>query len=161
MSKKRIGLALLSAVVGGAVLTAVPAQSQQPTATTITFKIIPKARVVDLLGRGYSAGDIVLSRGVGRDPDTAERVGDLTVRCQRTKLASDGTWAWILCDGELRTPTGKITFTGSRRQGEAHPTGEFAITGGTGDYNDAGGSVSTEDDAARNTWTFDVLGLEG
>ena len=159
MVKMRITIALLVvAVVGG--LLMIPALSQQPVTTVITFKTIPKAHVVDLLDRGPSAGDIVLSRGKGLDPETAEEVGHLTVRCQRTKLAADRSWAWLICDGELRTSTGKISFAGTRRQGEAYPTGEFAITGGTGDYNSAGGSVSTEDDAARNTWTFEIVDLQ-
>jgi hypothetical protein len=159
MTKIRITIALLVVAVVGALL-AIPALSQQPATTVITLKTIPRAHVVDLLGRGPSAGDIVLSRGDGVDPDTAEEVGHLTVRCQRTKVSADRSWAWLICDGELRTPTGRITFAGTRRQGEAYPTGEFAITGGTGDYSAAGGSVSTEDDAARNTWTFEIVDLQ-
>jgi hypothetical protein len=158
MSRTRIGYALLVVImVASAVLATVPALSQQPADTVITLKIAPTARVVDLLGSGYSAGDIVLSRGVGADPETGEKIGRLTVRCQRTKVAADNTWARLLCDGELRTPSGKITFAGTRRQGEDYPTGTFAITGGSGDYVAAGGSVSTEDDAARNTWTFEIV----
>jgi len=159
MTKMRITFALLVVAVVGALLT-IPALSQQPAATVITFKTIPKGQVVDLLDRGASVGDIVLSRGDGLDPETADVVGHLTVRCQRTKVAADKSWAWLICDGELRTTTGKITFAGTRRQGEAYPTGEFAITGGTGDYSSAGGSVSTEDDAARNTWIFEITDLQ-
>ena len=159
MMKMRITVALLVVAVVGALLT-IPALSQDPATTVITLKTIPRAHVVDLLDRGPSAGDIVLSRGDGVDPETAEMVGHLTVRCQRTKLAADKSWAWLICDGELRTPTGRIAFAGTRRQGEAYPTGEFAITGGTGDYSSAGGSVSTEDDAARNTWTFEIIDLQ-
>ena len=159
MTKMRITVAVLVVAAVGALL-AIPALSQQPATTVITLKTIPKAHVVDLLGRGFSVGDIVLSRGEGVDPVTAEEVGHLTVRCQRTRVATDKSWAWLLCDGELRTPTGKIAFAGTRRQGEAYPTGEFAITGGTGDYSSAGGSVSTDDDAARNTWTFEIIDLQ-
>jgi hypothetical protein len=158
MAKMRIGYALLLIIgVVGVVLGTVPALSQQPMGTVITLKTAPTARVVDLLGSGFSAGDIVLSRGAGDDPETGEKIGHLTVRCQRTKVAADNTWARLLCDGELRTPSGKITFAGTRRQGEDHPTGTFTITGGSADYVAAGGSVSTEDDAARNTWTFEIV----
>lgn len=158
MVRTRIGYALLVVIMaGGAVLVAVPALSQQPTATVVTLKIAPTARVVDLLGSGFSAGDIVLSRGAGADPETGEKSGHLTVRCQRTKVAADKTWARLLCDGELRTSSGTITFAGTRLQGEDHPSGTFAITGGTGNYVGTGGTVSTEDDAARNTWTFEIL----
>ncbi len=157
MAKMRMGHALIVfMVVAAAVLMAVPALSQQPADTVITLKVAPTARVVDLLAKGYSAGDIVLSRGVGADPETGETIGHLTTRCQRTKVVPDGTRAWLFCDGELRTPSGKVTFAGTRRQGEDHPTGTFSITGGTGDYNGAGGSVSTEDDAGRNEWTFEI-----
>lgn len=161
MAKVRFGhlaFGLIVAVVAS--LAALPALSQQPSTTPITLKVIPKARVVDLLGPGFSAGDIVLSRGTGADPESGAEVGRLTVRCQRTKVAADSSWAWLLCDGELRTPSGKLAFSGTRRQGEEYPTGSFAITGGTGDYASAGGSVSTEDDAARNTWIFEIVELQ-
>lgn len=159
MTKDRVGYPLAIVVVLSAMLVTLPALSQQATATIVTLKVIPKATVIDLLGSGFSAGDVVLSRGEGADPTTGDSVGRLTVRCQRTKVASDNRWAWLFCDGELRTPSGKITFSGTRRQGEEYPTGEFAITGGTGDYAAAGGSVSTEDDAARNTWVFEIVDL--
>ena len=163
MTRTRIGYVLAAAITVAlsSILMSLPARSQQPAATIITLKVIPKATVIDLLGSGFSAGDIVLSRGEGAHPDTGDIVGQLTVRCQRTKMAADKMWAWLLCDGELRTPSGKITFSGTRRQGEEYPTGEFAITGGTGDFAAAGGTVSTEDDAARNTWVFEVLDLQG
>ena len=150
-------LAIVAAAAAAVVLISLPARPQEPTATTVTFKVAPEGRVVDLLGPGFSAGDIILSRGVGADPDSGAKVGRLTTRCQRTKVAADSSWAWLLCDGELRTPSGSLTFAGTRRQGEDHPTGTFAITGGTGDYSTAGGTVSTEDDAGRNTWTFEIV----
>ncbi len=156
MTKVRAAYGLFVAVaVITAGLAGAPALSQQP-ATVITLKTAPQARVIDLLGSGTTAGDIILSRGAGADPETGNTIGHLTVRCQRTKVSADETWAWLLCDGELRTPVGKITFAGTRRQGEEHPTGTFAITGGTGDYVAAGGTASTEDDAGRNTWTFEI-----
>jgi hypothetical protein len=161
MARVRIGYVLpVVIVLAAAVLAAVPARSQQSMDTVITFKTRPTARVVDLLGSGFSAGDIVLSRGVGADPQTGETIGHLAVRCQRIQVAANDRWARLLCDGELRTPSGKITFAGTRMQGEDHPTGTFAITGGSGDYVATGGSVSTEDDAARNTWTFELVDLQ-
>ena len=162
MTRTRVGyvVGLAITVALSSFLMSLPARSQQPGATIITLKVIPKATVVDLLGTGLSAGDIVLSRGEGADPETGDVVGQLTVRCQRTKMSADKRWAWLLCDGELRTPSGKLTFSGTRKQGEEYPTGEFAITGGTGDFATAGGSVSTEDDAARNTWIFEVVDLQ-
>ena len=160
MTRTRIGYVMAAVIVVGGTLISLPALSQQPPATIITLKTMPKAHVIDLLGSGSSAGDIVLSRGVGADPETGDVVGHLTVRCQRTKMSADKRWAWLLCDGELRTSSGKITFSGTRKQGEEYPTGVFAITGGTGDFAAAGGSVSTEDDAARNTWIFEVLDLQ-
>lgn len=152
-------IAMVAAAAAGAALIALPALSQEPTTTTLTLKVAPQAKVLDLLRTGVSAGDIVLSRGVGADPESGARVGRLTTRCQRTKVSADNSWAWVLCDGELATPSGKVTFTGTRRQGEDHAAGTFAITGGTGDYSAAGGTVSTEDDAGRNTWTFEIIDL--
>lgn len=108
--------------------------------------IVGVARSSPVTGRINVTGTLVYSAGIAAG--SPGRGGDATTQAWRVSDKFGrriGRWVvlcrWVLprsrlCSGELSMPLGKLTVAGS----SSTPfEGEYAVTGGTGSYRDAGG----------------------
>lgn len=151
--KKKVGLLILAAVVASAVVMlgmVAPAGSQQPAERqTITLFDARKTNfesVRDEGKRGISPGDRVLFVDNQFDPESCAVVGKLTGQLQIVKVPGPQN-ARFLGEFSIDLPGGKITAAGGARFSEFQGTEPvFAVTGGTGDYRDASGEVSFQED---------------
>jgi hypothetical protein len=126
---------VLSAALGAACLTGGAAADE-------TLTLVERATsdaVTDLGAQGDSAGDILTFANEVFDKDNANKVGSDQGWCARTVVgkAWECIWTTILADGQITV------------QGPFYDTAdsELAITGGTGEYAEASGSLALH---ARN-----------
>jgi hypothetical protein len=145
MNRTAIALTASAALLGGAAL----AQGQDQGPRTMTFQLATPAKrdvkQFDVKPRGDSVGDRFLSAATLRRD--GRRVGRALVDC----LALDQSYGGQACVITLVTRDGQITAQGA---GEHKPlpgtggdpgTGDtFAVTGGTGSYDGAAGTLRVE-----------------
>jgi hypothetical protein len=127
--RQRLGLVLLTlALIAGGI--AVTFASSAPTATgqiNVTATLV-KAHGVPI-GRPGRQSDLILQSWRINDR-VGTVIGRMVQQCRWvTRIAR-------LCLGELALPRGKIMFQGSS---PSRFDGEYAVTGGTGAYQSAGG----------------------
>ncbi len=115
---------------------------------------------------GLSKGDTYVSNGVLRD-ETGADAGTYHVACVITDEEDDKGSAWSLCstaaviDGHGTLLAYGATEllqveTSGNGFGVAPPTSEFALQGGTGEYEGAVGQVTSTRDASKRDLTFRV-----
>ncbi len=141
-------------LVGGLLLGSLqPASSQAPGGRTFTF-FDPNAtdfeKQINEGSRRFSAGDWAVIKDRFFDTETCEKAGVFVGRFTFIKRAwqNDG---FFLLDGGAILPDGKITFYWPGRftdfgQADAAPTQGAAVTGGTGAYEGAGGTLTVQED---------------
>lgn len=88
-----------------------------------------------------SEGDTLLLHGPVLDPATGQEIGFADTRVQVVQRLDGGDAAFIL-DCTLHLPGGTIVFYGSEQLSHLHSRVTYAVTGGTGRYDDAAGSVT-------------------
>lgn len=143
---------LVAAVVGAFVLGAVVvATASRPKVTEpVTIAVVERAVsdvVTDTGEAGDSSGDLLTFANPLYDADNAEKVGRDQGECIRIS-PEKGTWecrwiAWL--------PDGAITIEGAFNDTKATTV---AITGGTGMYSNARGSMRLEAGPDEGTFLF-------
>lgn len=132
---------LLAAAV--AVVSVAPASSQQPD-QPVRIEVIESGdgfeRVIDVGKKGFSSGDYVVSIDALVDRQTQQRVGRVVGKSTLVKPQK----ALFLTEGTFEFEGGSVTAEGLIAFGE-DVDAVLAVTGGTGDYATARGTVSVED----------------
>lgn len=108
-----------------------------PVDGVITFTVVERAdtdTVIEQLPEGDSAGDLLVFANPVFDATNTEQVGTDQGWCIRTDVAG-GAWE---CTWTLFLAQGQIVVQGPFL--DAGPS-TMAITGGTGDFSDAGGEM--------------------
>lgn len=138
--RRIIGIAMLAMalLVGNLSLTSASASNDDDDDVIRLLAKSVVAETLDLGAAGESVGDQeVFSDDLYWD---GELVGSLDGSCTTTRL--DATGATLNCTVTLTLPEGQITTQGAIRFDENFPDMFFiAITGGTGEYNEAQGEV--------------------
>lgn len=150
MSQARYIATVGAAAMFGVLMSGVPVNSQQtPDRQTITLfdpNRTEYERFVNEGKQGLSPGDMILFIDKQLDPETCERMGNLTGRLQIVKTIRDQD-ARFVADFTLNLAGGKIMAGGAARFTEFEGTEPvFAVTGGTETYRDASGEVSFQED---------------
>jgi hypothetical protein len=163
MTRTTIALAATAALIGGTTL-AVTAQGQDQSPQTITLQGGPAAKrdmkQIDVKPRGTSVGDrFLVAETLRRD---AKPIGRLLLDC----TAVDASYKGQNCVITLLTRDGQITAQGGGEDrplpgsggdpGSGDPqTGDvFAITGGTGAYAGATGTLRVRSTSKGDTLTI-------
>lgn len=96
---------------------------------------------IDVNGAGPSPGDYLVFREKVFDEDSKERVGHLSVQCF-FHFPFTPQRVTFYCEGSLTlVEQGQLTFQGAFVSTEATREFTLAITGGTGEFEAAGGEV--------------------
>jgi hypothetical protein len=149
-------IAALGAAIAAAGIAVLPASGQdQPSTRTLAFVTTEKAsdgKFIDAKPTGTSVGDgFLLSSLMHRDGKVAGRVEGQCVLLDRTYHAQMCTITAILADG-------RITLQGAgldkKLAGVGGTDEVYAITGGTGAYVGATGSMTRKGNGQRDTLTF-------
>ena len=128
----------------------VPAQSQPAAgaransfAVSVFDRDGPLTRFVDAGARGFSVNDALYERHGAYDPNTGELIGDLVTHVNILRpLGKKGENALGILDCTVEAPNGDLTFYGAVRLSEFGPGVTLPVTGGTGDYWGARGTVT-------------------
>ena len=152
--RKTAVVATFVLLVGGLILGSLqPAVSQAPGGRTLTF-FDPNAtdfeKNINVGRRGFSAGDWSVIKDSLFDPETCEKSGTFLGRFTFIK-AVGGNDGFFMLEGGALLSDGRVTFSWPGRftdfgQADAPPTQGAAVTGGTGAYEGAGGSVLVQED---------------
>jgi hypothetical protein len=149
--RKIYASAAVVAVVAVALLAGalIPAVSQVPGGrTTLEFFDPNKQgtfeRFVDVGKRGDGPGDFGVFKDLQLDPETCDEAGTVVGRFQIVKFIrqQDG---YLIAEGGLLLPDGKITFSIPGRFSEFEEGFQFAVTGGSGAYKDVRGEGTVLD----------------
>lgn len=164
---RRTAAALASAVLVGGFLIAglQPAVSQAPGNVTLTY-FDPRAtdfeKQIDEGRKGFSAGDWSVIKDRVFDPDTCAKAGDFLGRFTFVKAVGRNN-GYFIVDASVLTPDGKLTvyWPGKFSEFESLAAGGGgAITGGTGIYAGAGGTITVEEDVQMCEKTGAVITIE-
>jgi hypothetical protein len=150
---------LVTTVTAGAIATLVavlPAQGQDPTGDRIlTFTSTEKQgeeHAIDTRPKGPSVGDRWLLAS------TLRQGGKVAGRLEGDCVGVDKTYGVLQCSVVVILPDGRLTLQGasvSKRIPRVGGTGEeYAITGGTGAYQGATGTMRRVGNGARDTLAF-------
>ncbi|MDP9067597.1 MAG: hypothetical protein M3N53_04485 [Actinomycetota bacterium] len=140
-------------LVGGVLLGSLqPASSQASGGRTLTFFDPNRTdfeKNIDEGREGFSPGDWGVIKDRFFDPDTCEKAGTFLGRFTFVKAAGQND-GFFLLDGGALLSDGKLTFYWPGRFTEfASPDAAGAggaVTGGTGPYAGAGGTVTVRED---------------
>jgi len=144
MSKRTLGLLAAGGLVAAAwmAVSSMPAASQQGSRTIALCEPDRGGydRFVDVGKKGFSPGDhaLFVDRLYRRSNGTRWGKGVGSVTVVRTK---DGLW---LVDYTMATKGGKISSDGFYRDSELRTGFKSPITGGTGAYDEARGTVALQ-----------------
>jgi hypothetical protein len=149
-------IAALGAAAAVAGIAVLPASGQnQPTTRTLTFVSTEKAndeKFVDAKPKGYSVGDSFLLSSL------LHQGGHVAGRIEAHCSLQDPTYHAQACTITAILADGQITLQGAgldKKLPGVGATGEvYAITGGTGAYVGASGTMSRKGNGRRDTLTF-------
>jgi hypothetical protein len=136
-------LAIVAAIGGGALLTVLPAASQEVRTITLDFADSEPV-YLDVGGRGYSKGDVLLFQGVLTD-EQGQNVGRILAEATLfdRQMSNTQIFATIsLADGDMAFQ-GRYNFA-------AEDQGVLALTGGTGAYTGTEGTLHGTIEASGN-----------
>lgn len=146
-------------ILGGLAIGSIPAISQPGGRTTIVaYDLNRDDRSVDVdeNRKYFSAGDTFMFSSRLLDPaDKETRIGSLKVICEVLAANREKEAATQLCEGEATFEAGKLTAFGSLRFGPNSDSAQLVITGGTGEYEGAAGTLTVEFERRAATLTFD------
>lgn len=152
---------LATALTAGAIATlaaVLPAQGQDPAGTrTLTFTSTEKhgdEHMIDGRPKGPSVGDRWLLAS------TLRQAGKVAGRLEGDCVAVDKTFGVLQCNVVVVLADGRITLQGAsvdkRIPGVGGRGEEYAITGGTGAYEGASGTMRRNGDGVRDTLEFSL-----
>jgi hypothetical protein len=152
---------LAAALSAGAIATLVavmPAQGQSPTgARTLTLTSAEKQseqRTIDTRPHGPSLGDRWLFASTLRQ--AGKPAGRLAGEC----VGVDKTYGVLQCSAVVILPDGRLSLHGASVEKPIPGAGaageEYAITGGTGIYQGATGSMRRSGNGTRDTLTIEL-----
>jgi len=144
MRKKLVGLGVVTSLIGsGLVIGAmIPASSQEgQTITVCDQNREGYNKDINVGKKGFSAGDYSLFRDKLWDTETGNRSGRLMGRLTFVKVLRKANDVFFILDITTHLPGGEITVYGDGKFGGFRNGLKFAITGGTGSYNQAQGAV--------------------
>jgi hypothetical protein len=158
MSKSGTLAAALTAGTIAALVAVLPAQGQDATgARTLTFTSTEKQgeeHVIDTRPKGPSVGDRWLLAS------TLRQAGKVAGRLEGDCVGVDKTYGVLQCSLVVILPDGRLTIQGasvSKRIPGVGGTGEeYAITGGTGAYQGATGTMRRNGNDTRDTLTISL-----
>lgn len=159
-------IAVASAVTCGAVAAAlagnlIPAASQEPASETFSLCTQERSgfdQMIDVGRKSFSPGDYSVSVKPLLDPATGARKGtDVSTFTFVQAIGKNGGRGYV--EGTHELATGKITFYGSFKFSDDDVA--FAITGGTGAYAAARGTITDSPGRCRTkrggTMTFTLV----
>ena len=151
MHRKAKGVAALAAAVGisGVLMVSLlaPASSarspRNPGDTQISVFDVegPFERDLDLGGPGFGPRDIVFEIQPLIDPVDQSPVGKVYTRLQVMRVLKTGDFVFLI-DCQVKLSTGTILFNGTARFSDFSSGAVFPVTGGTGSYELARGTVT-------------------
>lgn len=127
-----------------------PAISQPPGQRTVLTWFDPGKtdfeKELNLGGRGFKAGDMVVIKDSMFDTGTCENSATLVARFQVVKRAGREN-AFFVFDGGLLLPDGKLTLylPAKFSEFESEDGAAGAVTGGTGAYRDVTGELRVDE----------------
>jgi len=140
--KKLLGLSVVG-VLAGAVALVAPASSQTGGRTQIHVYELEKghSKVIDEGKKGLTPGDLIVENLPVFDAANNERIGNTATVITVIRGPKDNPFVWIDC--EVGMKDGSLTFAGGERLGDIMEGNgaTFSVTGGTGAYRDATGTV--------------------
>jgi hypothetical protein len=162
MSKRVAALSVATALVGGVVVGAVvPASSQQTEAFTLCDQNrTGYERNIDVGREDFSPGDLFLFTDKLQNPRTGKGAARLVGKATYVKVRRRD--ALFIADITTIFPNGKISWYGSSWFESFRAGAKFVVTGGTGSYRGAQGSVIVENGRCRGKrglrLTFNLAG---
>ncbi len=134
-----VGLAGVLVLVGGGLTVALAGNNITSPETLVLTETSLKGRFVDVGKQGFGPGDSFIFVDSLTDPADGSRVG--TVRGQCTIQIGD----WQNCQvGGFLNGRGEIFVSGVTKNTDQPMAIDLAITGGTGEFDNARGSVHVE-----------------
>ena len=134
-----VGLAGVLVLVGGGLTVALAGNNITSPETLVLTETSLKGRFVDVGKQGFGPGDSFIFVDSLTDPADGSRVG--TVRGQCTIQIGD----WQNCQvGGFLNGRGEIFVSGVTKSTDQPMAIDLAITGGTGEFDNARGSVHVE-----------------
>jgi allene oxide cyclase len=135
---RKIGLALAALLVGGSAFALGQASASSGIASATALTVIEHGttdKVVDVGKKGDSTGDIFTYHNDLYDATDTTKLGGDNGMCVR-ESPKLGTWE---CWWTTTLPDGQITAEGP--YSDSAPTSTYAVTGGTGLYENVRGSM--------------------
>jgi Allene oxide cyclase barrel like domain len=152
--------AALAAGAIAAIVAVLPAQGQRPTDMR-TLKFISTEKqgdehAIDTRPKGPSVGDRWLLAS------TLSQAGNVAGRLEGDCAGVDKTYGVLQCSLVVVLPDGRLTLQGAsvskRIPGVGGKGEEYAVTGGTGAYEGAIGTMRRKSGASHDTLTFTIRG---
>jgi hypothetical protein len=145
-------------LVGGSLLPAVSQEAR--TFTRCEKNSVAFEKNINVGKRGLSAGDWTVATGAVFNPQSGQRVGRSVLKFTVVKLIGQRN-ALNLVDGSITLGGGKLAFYGSFKFSGFRDGVTVPITGGSGRYLNAGGSLTAQtgrcDGAPGTRLTFNVV----
>jgi hypothetical protein len=147
---KPVAIAAISAAAATAVLAVSASGSTPATQADVAHQYhagAPGFKYLDLAKpKGPSTGDEFIDYATVLSPSSGRRVGLFAQTCTATQIAGR---LFGVCEGVLKLPGGDLTFAADDNNNQVSSS---AITGGTGTYSRASGTLVT--DARSRTITL-------
>jgi hypothetical protein len=162
MAKAKIAVLVVLGFVAGIMVGSLPASSQQnpqqnPRLNIEALDLNSDDKIVDVdvARKGFSSGDGYMFRTPLLDPDTRARTGSFKANCTAMHVSKNGATIVFLCDLESVFANGTIVATGSFKYAPGVEGGVTTITGGTGNYEGAGGELALKFNKNSTSLTYD------
>ena len=157
-----IVLVALGAAVVVVMALALPALSQTASDQQITVSVHNDRstfRFVDVGKKSYSVGDYDILRAPLLDPSSREVRGKFVIRCTWVAINFEERTHNSLCEGVAEFDEGRVTFYGGpvKFAGPGTVDTALAVTGGTGSYTLARGTVHALETQQGIDLTFELV----
>jgi hypothetical protein len=145
MRKRLIVLGVVTSLIGSGVVIGamIPASSQEGGNITVCDQNRPGYnKDIDVGRNGFSPGDYSVFQDKLLNTQTGNGAGRLVGRLTFVKVFRKANDVLFIADITTQLRRGKISFYGAGRFGKFRTGLKLPVTGGTGAYSGAGGSVT-------------------